>query len=93
MTGEPPQTDPQQDSLYRAILMVLVGSILLGAVLTLTGESLFGSRPLATVGLGMALLAGIAYWGLRIKARAASRRAASKRATAARGDDDKRGEG
>ena len=69
--------------------MVLVGSILLGAVLTLTGETLFGSRPLASVGLGMAVLAGIAYWGLRIKARQAARRAAA----AARGADGERGKG
>lgn len=89
MTGQSPQPDAQQDSLYRAILMVLVGSILLGAILTLTGESLFGSRPLANVGLGMAVLAGIAYWGLRIKARAASRRAEA----ATPGDDGERGEG
>jgi len=75
MTGKPPNPRPEDDSLYRAIMMVLVGSILLGAALTLTGEALFGSRPLATVGLGMAGLAFVAYWGLRIKARAAARRA------------------
>jgi len=57
-------------------MMVLVSSVMVGAVLTLTGEMLFGSRPLANVGLGMAVLAGIAYWGLRLKARAAVRRMA-----------------
>ena len=73
--ANPAQANPEDDGLYRAIMMVLVGSVLLGAVLTLSGESLFGSRPLSTVGLGMAVLAGIAYWGLRIKARMAARRA------------------
>ncbi len=71
---------PEADGLYRAIMMVLVGSVMVGAVLTLTGEMLFDSRPLANVGLGMAVLAGIAYWGLRLKARAAARRMAQTRA-------------
>lgn len=81
MDQEPPPGEsgaggPEADGLYRAIMMVLVGSVMVGAVLTLTGEMLFGSRPLANVGLGMAVLAGIAYWGLRLKARAAARRMA-----------------
>ena len=70
----PPERPPEEDGLYRAVIAVLVGSVMLGAVLTLTGETLFGSRPLANVGLGMAVIAGIAYWGLRLKARAAARR-------------------
>ncbi|WP_299615222.1 hypothetical protein [Pelagibius sp.] len=74
MTRQPPEQRPEDDPLYRAIIAVLVGTVMLGAVLTLTGETLFGSRPLASVGLGMAVLAGIAYWGLRLKARAAARR-------------------
>ncbi len=75
MTGQFPPPHPEQDGLYRAIMMVLVATILLGAALTVTGELLFGSRDLATVGLGMAAVAFIAYWGLRLKARAAARRA------------------
>ncbi len=86
MTGKPPPR-PEDDSLYRAIMMVLIGSILLGAALTLTGEAFFGSRPLATVGLGMAGVAFVAYWGLRIKARAATRRAEA----AAAEDEESRG--
>ena len=74
MTRQPPDQPPEDDPLYRAVIAVLVGTVMLGAVLTLTGETLFGSRPLANVGLGMAVLAGVAYWGLRLKARAAARR-------------------
>lgn len=74
MTRQPPEPRPEDDPLYRAVIAVLVGTVMLGAVLTLSGEALFGSRPLASVGLGMAVLAGIAYWGLRLKARAAARR-------------------
>ncbi|WP_422369257.1 hypothetical protein [Pelagibius sp.] len=75
MNQREPHPDPESDGLYRAIMLVLIGSILLGAVLTLSGEAVFGSKPLANVGLGMAVLAGIAYWGLRLKARAAQRKA------------------
>src|SRR3546814_1274647 len=51
-----PMTDPHDEPIYRAILAVLVGSVLAGAVLALTGEPLFDSRPLANVGVGMAVL-------------------------------------
>lgn len=86
MNREPPRGEsgaggPEADGLYRAIMMVLVGSVMVGALLTLTGEMLFDSRPLANAGLGMAVLAGIAYWGLRLKARAAARRMARSGAT------------
>ena len=81
---------PEADGLYRAIMMVLVGSVMVGALLTLTGEMLFDSRPLANVGLGMAVLAGIAYWGLRLKARAAARRMA--RSGESRAGESKSGE-
>lgn len=84
MTHRPPDQRPEDDPLYRAIIAVLMGTVILGAVLTLSGEALFGSRPLASVGLGMAVLAGIAYWGLRLKARAAARR---HRDTGGGGDD------
>jgi Flp pilus assembly protein TadB len=72
---EPQQErDPRNDPLYRAILWVLVASVLLGAGLTLAGEALFGSRALAIVGLGMALVCGLLYWVLRLRARHAARR-------------------
>ncbi len=79
MSHQEPTQGPESDGLYRAIMLVLIGSILLGAVLTLSGEAVFGSKPLANVGLGMAVLAGIAYWGLRLKARAAQRKAEGDR--------------
>lgn len=66
--------DPRNDPLYRAVIAVLVASVLAGAFLTLAGEALFGSRALATVGLGMAVVCGVLYWLLRLRARQADRR-------------------
>jgi len=66
--------DPRGDPLYRAILWVLVASVVVGAGLTLAGEALFASRALATVGLGMAAVCGVLYWVLRLRARQAARR-------------------
>jgi len=68
--------DPRNDPVYRGILWVLVASVLAGAVLTLTGETLFGSRALATAGLGLAVVCGALYWFFRLlgKRRAAQQR-------------------
>ncbi|GAB4362274.1 MAG: hypothetical protein Kow00114_17350 [Kiloniellaceae bacterium] len=72
---EPQQnSDPRHDPLYRAVIAVLVASVLAGAFLTLAGEALFGSRALASVGLGMAVVCGALYWVLRLRARQADRR-------------------
>ena len=72
--GEAPDSgDPRREPIYRAILMVLVASVLVGAVTTLTGETLFGSRALASAGLGMAVVCGVLYWVFRLLGRAAAR--------------------
>ena len=65
---------PRNEPIYRAILIVLVASVLVGAVLTLTGETLFASRALASVGLGMAVVCGALYWVFRLLGRRAARR-------------------
>lgn len=63
--------DPRQDPIYRGILWVLVASVLVGAVLTLAGEALFGSRALASAGLGLAVVCGALYWFFRLLGRRA----------------------
>jgi len=73
MAQDPEGNDPRDDGIYRTALVVLAVSVLLGAVLTLTGETLFGSRALANAGLGMALIAGTAYWVFRLLGRRAAR--------------------
>lgn len=66
--------DPRRDPIYRAILAVLVASILFGAALTLTGEALFASRALANAGLGLALVCFALYAVFRLLGRRAARR-------------------
>lgn len=66
--------DPRDEPVYRAILAVLVASVLAGAVLTLAGEALFGSRAVARAGLGLALVCGVLYWVFRLLGRRAARR-------------------
>jgi len=68
--------DVRRDPIYRGILWVLVASVLVGAVLTLAGEALFGSRALASAGLGLAVVCGALYWFFRLLGR---RRARQKR--------------
>ena len=67
-------TDPRHESIYRAILAVLVASVLAGAVLALAGEPLFASRALANAGFGMAVVCGLLYWVFRLIGRRAARR-------------------
>lgn len=69
-----PRDDPRNDPVYRAILAVLVASVLAGALLTLSGEPLFGSRALANAGFGMALVCGALYGVFRLIGRRAQRR-------------------
>lgn len=74
-----PQADPQNEPIYRAILAVLAASVVVGALLTLAGEPLFGSRALANAGFGMALLCGALYGIFRLIGRRAQRRHEEKR--------------
>jgi len=64
-----PEQDPRNDPLYRAVMAVLAASIIVGAAATLAGEALFGSRALASAGLGMAVICLALYWILRLRAR------------------------
>ncbi|MEO3427792.1 hypothetical protein AAFN88_02975 [Pelagibius sp. CAU 1746] len=78
-SSEDPPPDPRQDALYRMILAVLAASVIVGALVTLTGEALFGSRALANAGLGMAVLCLALYWVFRLLGRRAARRREKER--------------
>ena len=67
-------SDPRQEPIYRAILAILIASVLAGALLTLAGEPLFGSPALADAGLGLAVVCGLLYWVFRILGKRASAR-------------------
>lgn len=69
-----PRVPPTNEPIYRAILAVLVASVLVGAVLALAGEPLLGSRALANAGFGLAVVCGLLYWVFRLLGRRADRR-------------------
>ncbi|MGD1878854.1 MAG: hypothetical protein ACFB13_15310 [Kiloniellaceae bacterium] len=70
----PRPIDPRREPIYRAILAVLVISVVAGAVLSLVGETVFASRALARAGLGMAVVCGVLYWVFRWLGRRAAGR-------------------
>lgn len=74
MTEPPEKGDPRREPIYRAILAVLVASVLAGALLTIAGETLFGSRALANAGFGMAIVCGALYGVFRLIGRRAAQR-------------------
>ena len=74
MSEAPEKDDPRQEPIYRAILAVLIASVLAGAVLTVAGEALFGSPALASAGFGMAVVCGVLYWVFRLIGRRAAQR-------------------
>jgi hypothetical protein len=74
----PRQSPPlPPDGIYRAILLVLVVSLLAGAVITLAGELVWHSPGLSQAGTWLVVAAGGAYLFFRVLgAREARRRAA-----------------
>lgn len=71
-----------RDGIYRAILIVLVVSLLLGAVLALAGDLVWHSPGLSQAGTWLVMAAGGAYLFFRIlgtrEARKRARAAAEK---------------
>ena len=52
---------PERDGIYRTILWVLVADVMLGAVLTVAGESVLNSPALSRIGFGMAIVGAALY--------------------------------
>ena len=50
-----------QDGIYRAILWVLVLSVMAGAIFAILGETVAQSQVMVRVGAGVALVAGVIY--------------------------------
>jgi high-affinity Fe2+/Pb2+ permease len=88
MSEAPEKDDPRQEPVYRAILAVLIASVLAGAVLTVAGEALFGSPALASAGFGMAVVCGVLYWVFRILGKRASARVGRRAAARQRDRED-----
>ncbi len=62
------------DGVYRAILIVLVVSVVAGVATMLTGERLFHSPAMETAGAGLALVSGAVYFFFRWLGRREARR-------------------
>jgi hypothetical protein len=61
----------KRDGIYTAILWVLVLSVVVGAVLTVAGEQIFGRREVSDFGFYMALLCAALYVFFRLLGRRA----------------------
>jgi hypothetical protein len=81
------------DGIYRAILIVLVVSLLAGVAITLVGEYMLRSQPVSQAGAWLAIVSGAIYFffrwiGRRETRRRADEREAQHRARREPGDDD-----
>ena len=88
ITMAPPEPPVPQDGIYRAILMVLVASVLLGGAVALAGELVYRDRGIAHAGAWMALICGGLYFFFRLLGKREMRR----RAQQSRRDGDDVGE-
>jgi hypothetical protein len=74
-----PKASLPQESIYRAILIVLVVSLLTGVVVTLVGEYMLRSEPVSQAGAWLAVVSGAIYFFFRWLGRRESRRRAEER--------------
>ncbi len=71
-SGERPDSDP----VYRAVLIVLVASVMAGALLAVAGEYHFDSPAMRQVGVGATVVSGAIYFLFRWLGKRARRRRA-----------------
>lgn len=67
------------DGIYRAILIVLVISVVAGALAMLVGERIFHSEAMESAGAGLALVSGAVYFFFRWLGRREARRRGGER--------------
>ena len=87
MANQPGPLPP--DGIYRSILLVLVITILAGALFALAGEYIMASEAAKTVGVGVVLIAGALYFFFRLLGRREARRQAERQRADQR--DDRQG--
>ncbi len=91
MTNTPPKLPLPGDPLYRAILIVLVLNVVLGAGLALFGDLRLNDPTTKSVGISLALISGTLYYLLRFLGRRAARKRSPRtegKGAGARGDDE-----
>lgn len=74
-----------QDGIYRAILTVMVGSVLVGAAVALIGRYVYQSEAMSEAGGWLAVVCGVLYFVFRWLGAREAKRQAQNRPTA-RGD-------
>ncbi|MCG8354047.1 MAG: hypothetical protein MI920_00610 [Kiloniellales bacterium] len=83
MSNRPPPLP--QDGIYRAILAVMVASVILGAVIALVGELVYHDKTISRVGTWAVLISGAIYFVFRWLGRREAKRQAE------RGDRERQG--
>ena len=83
----PPRPPLPDDGIYRMILMVLVGSVMVGAVIALAGELVYHNEALSHAGAWIAIVSGGIYFVFRLL----GRREAERRARLDQQDRDREG--
>ncbi len=84
-----PKMTLPDDGIYRAILIVLVVSVLAGVAIALVGEYLLRSDPVSRAGAWFAIVSGAIYFFFRwLGRRETRRRAAEREERRDPGDDD-----
>ena len=82
------QPDIPNDGIFRTILVVLVITILGGAILTLSGEYYFHDEGVKNLGVGIVLVGGLVYFFFRVLGRREVKRRQALSERDAAGDDD-----
>jgi hypothetical protein len=67
-----------KDGIYRAILLVMVLTILFGAAVTLAGHYYFHDPAVSRFGFGVVMVGGVIYFFFRILGRREARRQATR---------------
>ena len=85
----PRETPPlPDDGIYRMILVVLVASLLIGAILALAGALVWHSPGLSQAGTGLVIVSGLAYAFFRILGARQARKRARAAEEATESEDD-----
>jgi len=76
------------DGIYRAILVVLVLSVVLGAVMSLAGKLVWHSEAISQIGGWIVVVCGVLYFVFRWLGRREAARQARRQASRGRDDNE-----
>lgn len=70
----PPEIKESRDGTYRAILLVMMLSVIAGAVIALLGDYYFHNEAIKNVGVGAVIVSGAIYFFFRFLGRQADKK-------------------